>query len=70
MQPVFALVHRMLAQSLQDYLVGGGRVGEWMRRQNAALAIFRHSGRVREYQHAAGTAGRRGSRVAVGIRCA
>ena len=41
MQPVFALVHRALAQPLQDYLVGGGReAGEWMRRQNAALADF------------------------------
>jgi molybdopterin-guanine dinucleotide biosynthesis protein A len=41
MQPVFALVHRTLAQPLQDYLVGGGReAGEWMRRQNAALADF------------------------------
>jgi molybdopterin-guanine dinucleotide biosynthesis protein A len=30
-----------LAQPLQDYLVGGGReAGEWMRRQNAALADF------------------------------
>ena len=41
MQPVFALVHRALARPLQDYLVGGGReAGEWMRRQNAALADF------------------------------
>jgi molybdopterin-guanine dinucleotide biosynthesis protein A len=41
MQPVFALVHRTLAQPLQDYLVGGGReAGEWMRRQHAALADF------------------------------
>jgi len=41
MQPVFALVHRTLARPLQDYLVGGGReAGEWMRRQNAALADF------------------------------
>ena len=41
MQPVFALVQRVLAQPLQDYLVGGGReVGEWMRRQHAALADF------------------------------
>jgi molybdopterin-guanine dinucleotide biosynthesis protein A len=41
MQPVFALVHRALAQPLQDYLAGGGReAGEWMRRQNAALADF------------------------------
>lgn len=41
MQPVFALVHRSLADRLQEYLAGGGReAGEWMRRQNAALADF------------------------------
>lgn len=41
MQPVFALLHRALADDLQEYLDRGGReVGEWLRREHAAWADF------------------------------
>lgn len=40
-QPVFALLHRALADDLQEYLAGGGReAGAWLRRQHAANADF------------------------------
>ncbi len=41
MQPVFALLRRACADRLQEYLASGGReVGEWMRREHAAVADF------------------------------
>lgn len=41
MQPVFALLHRSLADLLHAYLAAGGRrAGEWMQQQNAALVDF------------------------------
>ena len=44
LQPVFALLHRSLARSLEEYLAGGGReAGEWMRRQGAVLVDFSDS---------------------------
>jgi molybdopterin-guanine dinucleotide biosynthesis protein A len=40
-QPVFALLHRDLADDLQTYLDGGGReVGAWLTRQSVAPADF------------------------------
>lgn len=41
MQPVFALLSTRLADELQKFIEAGGRgVGEWMRRQPAAVSDF------------------------------
>ena len=41
LQPTFCLLHQSLTESLQQYLQQGGRkTGEWLRRQEPALADY------------------------------
>ncbi len=41
MQPTFCMLHRSLADSLENYIASGGRkTGDWLRRENAVRVDF------------------------------